>query len=103
MKENFLFVLFIIFLLLIIAITIFMFISLAKQGDERRDMIVGKTSTKTFAIAVLYMASYVVRNIYLIISGTNLSPDGMDPFVTLTTISLIYLIALVYHKKKYGD
>lgn len=103
MNENILFVLFIIFLLTIIGITIFMFISLAKQGDERREMIVGKASTKTFVIIVLYMAFYVVKNIYLILSGTNLSPYGMDPFVTLTTISLIYVIVLFYHKKKYGD
>ena len=103
MQENVLFVMFIVFLLFIISVIIAMFLSLAKQGDERRDMIIGKASTKTFAIITLYVAFYVVKNMYKVISGIDLSPEGMNPFVTLTTIALIYVIELIYHKKKYGD
>lgn len=102
MKENVSLIVFVIILVLIIAAIIFMFVSLAKQGDERRNMIVGKASTKTFAVITLYVAFYVVRNMYKIISGTDLSPDGMSPFVTLIIISLIYVCSLAYHTKKYG-
>lgn len=103
MKENMLLAIFLIFLLALIAAIIAMFISLAKRGDERRDMIVGKASTKTFAVVVLYVAFYVVKNMYKVLSGTDLSPEGMNPFVTLTTIALIYAAELIYHSKKYGD
>lgn len=89
--------------MLTVTAIIFMFVSLAKQGDERRNMIVGKASTKTFVIFVLYVAFFVVRNMYKILSGIDLSPEGMNPFVTLVTISLIYIVELIYHKKKYGD
>lgn len=103
MNENAVLTIFILFLLLIIIVILAMFISLAKQGDERRDMIVGKASTKTFAVFALYVAFCVVKNMYKVLSGTDLSPKGMDPFVTLTTIALIYAVELIYHKKKYGD
>lgn len=86
-----------------VATIIFMFVTLAKQGDERRDMIVGKARTKTFVIFALYVAFDVVRDMYKILSGTDLSPEGMNPFVTLVTISLTYIVALIYYKKKYGD
>lgn len=103
MKENILFAIFLIFFLIIIAVIISMFTSLAKQGDERRDMIVGKASAKTFAIIALYMAFYVIKSLYLILSGTDLSPEGMNPFITLTTMAFIYAVELVYHRKKYGN
>lgn len=103
MKGNFLFGLFIIFLLVSIAVIGIMLLSLAKQGDERRDMIVRKASAKTFAVIVVYICFFVVKNIYLIVSGTDVSPKGMNPFVTLVTISLVYMIELFYHKRKYGD
>ena len=103
MKENFVFAFFLIILLIIIAVIIAMFISLAKQGDERRDMIVGKASTQTFAVVVVYVAFNVVKDIYQVLTGADLSHEGINPFVMLTTISLIYAIELIYHKKKYGD
>lgn len=103
MKTNFMLGMFLIGLFLIISVIISMFVSLAKQGDERRQMIVGKASTKTFAIIVVYVAFCVGEDIYKVLSGIDLSPKGMNPFIMLTIMAFIYAIELIYHKKKYGD
>lgn len=103
MRTNLVLVIFTVGFLIIIGVIIAMFVSLAQQGDERREMIIEKASTKTFAATVLYVAFNVVNNMYKVLSGADLSPKGMNPFVTLTTIAVIYAIELIYHKKKYGD
>ncbi len=95
--------LFAVFLLATIAVIIAMFVSLARQGDERRRTIIEKASTKTFAVTILYLLFCIAENIYKVASGSDLSPEGMNPFVTLTVIAVIYAIELIYHKKRYGD
>lgn len=96
-------VLFAMVLVLSIAVIIVMFVSLAKQGDERRKTIIEKASTKTFAIVVVYLLLCIIKNIYNVVSQTDSSSEGMNPFITLTVISVVYAIELAYHKKKYGD
>lgn len=91
------------FLLVLIALNIAMFISLGKQGDERRKVIVGKASSSAFSVTALYLLSCVAENIFLVITGKNLSPEGLNPFIMLSLIAIIYYVLLVYHKKKYGD
>lgn len=103
MDKDFGFILFCIFLILVIAIIITMFVSLAKQEDERRRMIVEKSSTKSFAIMVLYFLMCIAENIFKVVSGKDLSPEGMNPFVTLIVVAVVYIVELLYHKKKYGD
>lgn len=95
--------LFAIFLLLLIALNIAMFISLGKQGDERRKAIVGKASASAFSVTVLYLLYCVAENIFLVVTGKNLSPDGINPFIMLSVIAIIYYVLLVYYRKKYGD
>lgn len=102
-NKDFGFILFCIFLLSVIAIIITMFVSLTKQEDERRRMIVEKSSTKTFAIMVLYFLMCIAENIFKVVSGNDLSPEGMNPFVTLIVVAVVYIVELFYHKKKYGD
>jgi len=103
MDTKLVLVLFAIVLILSIVAIITMFVSLAKQGDERRKTIIEKASAKTFAVVVVYLLFCIIENIYNVVSQTDLSPEGMNPFITLTVISMIYAIALAYHKKKYGD
>lgn len=103
MGTKFALALFAIVLVISVGVIIAMFVSLAKQGDERRKTIIEKTSTKTFAVVVMYLLFCIIENIYNVVSKTDLSPEGMNPFITLTVISIIYAIALAYHKKKYGD
>lgn len=94
---------FAIFLLVLIALNIAMFISLGKQGDERRKAIVGKASSSAFSVTVLYLLYCVAENIFLVVTGKNLSPDGLNPFIVLSVIAIIYYVLLVFYKKKYGD
>ena len=87
-----------IFLILIVA----MFISLAKQGDERRRMIVQTTSANTFAVSVVYILFCAIEGIIRSIAHGE-PMEEMNPIVTLTVISIIYSIELFYYKRKYGD
>ena len=103
MSTNLALALFAVFLIAVISIIIIMFVSLTKQGDERRKMIVEKASAQTFAVTVLYLLFCIAKNIYKVVSGTDMAPEGMNPFVTLTVIAVIYMFELIYHKKKYGD
>ena len=103
MNTNLVLTLFAVFLIITTAVIIAMFVSLAKQGDERRKMIVEKASAKTFAVTVLYLMFCFVENIYKVVSRSDLSPEGLNPFIVLTVIAVIYAVELIYHKKKYGD
>lgn len=103
MSTNLALVLSAVFVIAVISTIIIMFTSLAKQGDERRKMIVEKASAQTFAVIVLYLLFCVAQNTYKVVSGTDTTPKGMNPFVTLTVIAVIYMFELIYHKKKYGD
>lgn len=103
MYNSVVIIFFFIFLLVLIALNVAMFISLGKQGDERRKAIVGKASANAFAITVLYLLYCVVENILLVATRKNLSPDGMNPFIMLSVLAMIYYVFLVYYKKKYGD
>lgn len=91
------------FFIITIVVIISMFVSLSKQGDERRKMIVEKASAKTFTVTILYLLFCIAENMYKVVSRTDLSPEGLNPFITLTVIAMIYAVILVHHKKKYGD
>lgn len=95
--------LFFIFLLVLITLNVAMFISLGKQGDERRKAIVGKASANAFAVTVVYLLYCVAENIFLVATRKNLSPEGMNPFIMLSVLAIIYYVFLVYYKKKFGD
>ena len=103
MNTNLVLALFAIFLIITIVVIIAMFVTLAKQGDERRKMIIERASAKTFIVTVLYLLGCIAENIYKVVSRKDLSPEGRNPFITLTVIAMIYAVILIYHKKKYGD
>jgi len=103
MSTNLALLFFSLFLAGVIATIVMMFVSLAKQGDERRKMIVEKASAGTFAVTVLYLLFHIAENIYKVTSKSYMAPEGMNPFVTLTVIAVIYAFELFFHKKKYGD
>lgn len=87
---------------LFIAMNIAMFISLGKQGDERRKAIIEKSSASTFAVVVVYILYCVVEGVVKSIAR-GVAVEGMNPFVTLTVIAMIYTAHLLYYKKKFGD
>lgn len=77
------------------------FVSLARQGDERRKMIVGRAAAACFPVFLLYLAFHVAEDVYLSVTGGE--PDGVNPFSTLLVFSVLYAIELLYYKRKYGD
>lgn len=102
MSTNFILALFFAFLLAMTALIISMLVSLGRQGDERRKMIVEKASTKTFAITVGYLLLCIAENAFSVLSGRDLSIREINPYVTLSVIAMVYALELFYHKRKYG-
>ncbi len=92
-----------ILLLLSLITIVVMFVSLAKQGDERRKTIIEKASTKTFAITLIYLVIRVVIYLIEVWMEIDISPDGMNPLVMLSVVSVIYAAFLIHYKKKYGN
>ena len=76
--------------------------SIAKQGDERKELIKTKTMTYTFVSVVGLLVFEIFESIYLIFVK-EMKPEGINPFIFLVTISVVFLIILLYNKKKYGD
>lgn len=85
-----------VFLLIMFSLDIAMFFSLGKEGDERRQMIVGKTSNFTL---VAIMGSLVLDIFEDIIRQQVLS---VNPFSLLTVAAVVYFISLFYYRKKHG-
>ncbi|MEA4811502.1 MAG: hypothetical protein VB108_02900 [Anaerolineaceae bacterium] len=86
------------------AIDIALIVSLIKPGDERKQMIVWKASTFTLLVTVLEM----VINILAGIAGKGVPVNShmqfpINTFIRLEMIALVYFLALLYFKKKYGE
>ena len=95
--ENMVLVLFGIFLLVLIILDISMIVSLLKTGDERRQLIVWKASTFTLLVVVLGLVIDIVESIIKVEAML------INPFIKLSVIAMIYLLTLLYYKKRYGD
>ena len=83
------------------AVIIAVFVSLARQGDERRKMIVGRAAAACFPVVLLYLVFQVGEDVYRSVTGG--APDGVDPFSTLLVFSILYAVELLYYKRKFGD
>ena len=95
--ENVALVLFGIFLLVLIVLDIAMIFSLLRTGDERRQLIVWKASAFTLLVVVGTLVIDVVESI--------VRADAMliNPFIKLSVTAMVYLLTLLYYKKRYGD
>lgn len=89
--------------LLAIAVTLIVITlaSLPKLGDERKDLIKMKAQSYAFTVVIGFTLIEIGMNIYRATWG-NGSYEGMNPFTFLVAISVIYLISLIFTKKKYG-
>jgi len=83
--------------LILISVTL---ISLPQLGDERKNLIKMKAQSYTFVGVIGYALIEMVKNIY--VTWKNGSVEGINPFTFLVTISIVYLISLLFFKKKYG-
>ena len=99
--ESLLSALFLLFLAALTVLDIHMFLSLGRQGDERRQMIVGRASGGAFFVAVAYLLFCVAENIY---RGTvqGLPARELNPFIVLSVLAAVYSALLLYYKRKYS-
>ncbi|MFJ7951641.1 hypothetical protein ACIQZG_08945 [Lysinibacillus sp. NPDC096418] len=83
-------------LLIIITLT-----SLPKLGDERKNFIKMKAQSYAFTIVIGLLLIEIIEIVYLTFL-TDGSYEGMNPITFLVAISVVYLLALLFSKKKYG-
>lgn len=83
---------------------VFIFIVLATLpplGDERKTFIKMKAQSFTFSVIIVWLLFEVLQSVYLAIWSDQVA-KGLNPFVFLFTISIVYLASLLFVKKKYG-
>ncbi|OUP00003.1 hypothetical protein B5F36_14500 [Anaerofilum sp. An201] len=95
--ENIALVLFGIFLLILIILDVAMIVSLLRTGDERRQLIVWKASAFTLLVVVGTLVIDVVESI------VRAEAMLINPFIKLSITAMVYLLTLLYYKKRYGD
>lgn len=90
---------------ILLVLNVLAVVSLLKKGDERRQLIVWKSSTYTFSIAIGILILDCIANLVtpLLNLPTTAFDNGSSPFTMLTVLSIIYFISLKLNKKKYGD
>ena len=90
-------IVFAIFLLTLIVLDISMIVSLLRTGDERRQLIVWKASTFTLLVVV---AGLVIDIVESLVRGEAML---INPFIKLSVTAMVYLLTLLYYKRKHGD
>ncbi len=88
-----------IFFVLGVISIIWMIISIFKAGDERKEIIILKASHWTFieTVGILFI------NLFYYIGLKEEQVGGVNLFVLLSIIGILYLINLLIFKKRYGD
>ncbi len=94
-------VLFIAFLGICSLLILMTLVSLPKLGDERKVFIKLKAQSYTFTVVIGIALLEIIELLYLT-TYKDSHYDGMNPFTFLVSISVIYLSALLFSKKKYG-
>lgn len=94
-------ILFLGLLAICVALIGFTLVTLPKLGDERKNLIQMKAQSYTFTIVIGYTLIKIGVNVYRTNWG-NGSYEEINPFSFLIAISVIYLISLLFTKKKYG-
>lgn len=89
-------------ILLMVVLIVLLLSSLAKQGDERKQLIKTKSMSQTFAIVIGILIFKSGAFLYVEI-WKGQEAEGMNPFSFLVTISILYLITLQINKKKHGS
>ena len=94
--ENLILIVFGIFLLILIILDVSMIVSLFKTGDERRQLIVWKASAFTLLVLALSLVFNIAESIIRVEAML------INPFIKLSTTAMVYLLVLLYYKKKYS-
>ena len=85
-------------LLLSLGTIAWMVISLAREKDERGEMILAKAGLHTLILLVGVLAICVVRNV----AEQTRSDWQLNPFVLLTGVAVCFAAELSYWKRRYG-
>ena len=80
---------------------VFMMVSMAQKGDERRREIIARASSTTLYITVGSLVLDMIYGVYQSIAH-NLPMEGNNPFVQLAVVSFVYAISLAVYKRRYG-
>ncbi len=94
--DNVIMILFMGFIIALVALDVGMVISLVKPGDERKQMVVWKASTYTLLATVGAMLINVIEKI------AKTEAIAINPFTQLGATAIIYFVFLMYYKRKYG-
>lgn len=76
------------------------FVSIIKRDDERAELIIQKSSINTLGIMFGYLFFCVIEQAYY--GFQKIDSRGINPFIELSILSVVFLIELVYFRKKYG-
>lgn len=87
---------FLIFLLALMILDTAMIVSLLRTGDERRQLIVWKSSASTLLILVIQLVFRIVGSVVRSEAMT------LNPFIQLSVAAIVYFIAMLYFRRKYG-
>lgn len=77
---------------------LWMIAALAREKDERGEMILAKAALHTLILLVAVLAICVVRNL----AEVDRSDWRLDPFVLLTGLAVCFAAELFYWKRRYG-
>lgn len=89
-------VVFLAFLLALILLDLAMVVSMLRPGDERKQMIVWKTSAFTLLVAVLMLVFDIVE---ALVKGEAVL---VNPFIHLSVVAMVYFVTLMVEKKRHG-
>lgn len=95
--DTIILALFFLFLVALIALDIFLFVSLMRQGDERNRLIVWKAS----AFTLLATAGGHVVDIVIPLAQSQ-PVESSNPFVQLGVMALVFFLATLYYKRKHS-
>ena len=80
---------------------VFMMVSMAQKGDERRREIIARASSTTLYITIGSLVLDMICGVYRSIAH-GLPMEGNNPFVQLAVISFVYAISLAVYRRRYG-
>lgn len=95
--DNIFLALFFVFLAALIALDVFLFVSLMRQGDERHRLIVWKAS----AFTLLATAGGHIVDIIVPLAQSQ-PVESSSPFVQLGVMALVFFLATLYYKRKHS-
>lgn len=83
------------------AAVLWMAVSLARRGDERRELILAKAGEGTLAVVLVVLAVCAARN-WLEGTLAGASAWRLDPWTMLAGTALVFACQLFFWKRRYG-